>query len=121
MPRGLLVSAILIILFGLAEVATGMTGNFADVVTATPTPAYVLASVSIGVLYVLAGLLVLTMTRLGAGLAIVFLAADVAGRLGMVATGLYPFSGVDAFAIAAGTAIAALFAAYMALRRGTFR
>ncbi len=101
------------ILFGLAEVATGFTGNFLNVISTATTTTYTELSVSIGVFYSVAGFLVLTMKRWGAALAVVLLAADMVGRIGMVATGLYPFSGVDAGSIVAGTAIAAIFALYI--------
>lgn len=108
------------VLFGLAEVATGITGNFLDVISARPTPLYTAASVSIGSFYAIAGILVLTMRRWGAAAAIVLLAADILGRATMVATGLYPFSGIDAPSIVAGTAIAAIFAVYIGLQWNKF-
>ena len=109
------------ILFGLAEVATGFTGNFLNVISATTSITYTIASATIGTFYSVAGLLVLTMKRWGAALAIVLLGADVSGRAAMVATGLYPFNGTDATSIVAGTAIAAIFALYIGLRWGRFR
>ena len=115
-PRGIVIVALLMILFGLAEVVTGVTGNFMNVISATPTATYTFASVSIGAFYSLAGLLILTMRRWGAALAIILLVADIAGRTTMVVTGLYPFNGIDAASIVAGTTIAAFFAIYIGLR-----
>jgi len=116
----MVVVALLMIVFGLAEVAAGFSGNFMGVISATRTTTYTLASVSIGAFYSIAGLMVLTMKRWGAILAIALLGADVLGRIGMVATGLYPFNGVDAASIVAGTAIAAIFAFFIGLRLGKF-
>ena len=48
------------------------------------------ASATIGIFYALAGLLVLTVRRFAAAVAIVLLIADVAGRIALTATGLYP-------------------------------
>jgi len=71
------------ILFGLAEVATGFTHQFFGVMTANgATSAY--AGALIGVLYAAAGLLVLIMRKWAATLAIVCLAADVVGRVAML-------------------------------------
>jgi hypothetical protein len=119
-PRGIFVVALLMVLFGLAEVATGLTGNFLNVISATTSVTYTAASATIGIFYIVAGLLVLTMRRWGAALAIVLLCADIAGRAALVVTGLYPFSGIDAASIVAGTAIAAIFALYIGLRWSKF-
>ncbi len=80
-PRGIVVAAFLMILFGLAEVATGITGNFLNVISATPTSTYTLVSSLIGSFYCFAGVLILTMRRWGAVLAIVLLVADIIGRI----------------------------------------
>jgi len=108
------------VLFGLAEVSTGFSGNFLNVISTTTTTEYTVVSVAIGAFYCFAGLLVLTMKRRAAALAIVLLGADVLGRVGMVAAGLYPLNGVDAASIVAGTAIAAIFAVYIGLRLKKF-
>jgi len=111
--RGITVVALLMIIFGLAEVVTGFTHQFFGVTTANGTiSAYVGAS--IGVLYAAAGLLVLIMKKWAATLAIGCLAADVVGRIAMVFTGLYPVdSPAQTFAIVAGTAIVVAFAIYL--------
>ena len=54
----------------------------------------------------LAGLLVLTVRRWAAAVAIVLLIADVAGRIALTATGLYPTGSLlNTVAIIAGTAL----------------
>jgi peptidoglycan/LPS O-acetylase OafA/YrhL len=112
-PRGVIVVAFLMILFGLAEVVTGFTHQFFGVTTANgTTSAY--AGALIGVLYAAAGLLVLIMKKWAATLAIVCLAADVVGRVAMVFTGLYPVgSPAQTFAIVTGTAIVVAFGIYI--------
>ena len=108
------------ITFGLAEVTTGLTHNFFGISTAkVTTSAY--SGAAIGVLYAVAGMLILTMKRRAAGLAIVLLIVEIIGRIAMVATGLYP---VDSFkqtmAIIFGTSIVAVFAVYIRLKWSSF-
>jgi hypothetical protein len=108
------------ILFGLAEVATGFTHNFFGITTtAAAITTYV--SVAIGLFYVLAGLLTLTMRKKELHAAIVLLAGDVLGRAGMVVAGFYPLSNFQqTFSIIAGTAIAVVFAIYLWYKRSEF-
>jgi hypothetical protein len=120
-PKGILISAILMILFGLAEVATGITGNFLNVISATATSTYTLISSLIGVFYCFAGLLILTMRRWAAVFAIILLGGDIFGRVAMVETGLYPFNGISAASIVAGTALAGIFAIYIWARISLFQ
>ena len=112
-PRGVTIAALLMILFGLGEVVTGFTHKFFGIATANgTTSAY--AGASIGVLYAAAGLLVLTMTKWGAALAIVCLGVDIDGRVAMILTGLYPVdTSAQTFSIFSGTAIVAAFAIYI--------
>jgi len=76
---------------------------------------------AIGVLYAVAGLLILSMKRRAAMLGIVLLIAVIVGRIGMLVTGLYP---VDKFkqilAIILGTTIVAVFAIYIGLKWSSF-
>jgi hypothetical protein len=112
--------AALMIAFGVAEIVTGVTHEFAGVVT-THARAATWAGVAIGALYVGAGVLVLTRRRRAAALAVLALAGDVAGRAAMVAAGLYPMhSARQAFAIALGTAIVIAFAIYITATRRSF-
>lgn len=110
---GIVVVSGLMILFGLAEVATGITGSFLGVIAAHRTLAYTLASVTIGLFYTAAGFLVLAMRKWATGAAIGLLVSDIVGRITLVAVGLFPFTGVDAYSIVAGTVIAAVFAGYL--------
>jgi hypothetical protein len=108
------------IVFGLAEVVTGLSHNFFGISTAKVT-ASACAGVAIGLLYAVAGVLILSMKRRTAALAIVFLIADIVGRIAMVAMGLYPLgSWKQTFAIVLGTSIVAAFAVYIRLKWSSF-
>jgi len=120
-PRVIVVIAVLMIVFGIAEVATGLDHNFFGVTT-TQGAASARIGVTLGLLYFAAGVLTLTMRRWAARVAIGCLTADVVGRLAMVATGLYPTSSVkQVFAIVVGTALAALFAFCVWHKRDSFQ
>jgi hypothetical protein len=120
-PRGVFVVALLMIVFGLAEVATGFTHRFLGLATARVVVA-TYASAAIGTLYVAAGALVLTMKKSAAALAIAFLIADIAGRLSMIATGLYPLGSFrQTSAIILGTSLVAAFAVYIRFKWPLFR
>ena len=118
--RGLIVIAVLMILFGAAEVVTGFTHRFFGIYTsAARTGTYTAAA--IGALYSLSGLLVLTMKKWAAALAIVFLIVDIAGRVAMVVSGFYPTdTSRQTFAIVVGTAIVAIFAIYIGSKWKSF-
>jgi hypothetical protein len=115
-PRGILVVALMMILFGLAEVVTAFTHNFFGIYTAQ-VALFTYSGAAIGAFYVVAGLLILTMKKWAAALAIVLLVADIVGRIALVVTGLYPTDSLQqTFAIVAGTVIAAIFAIYIGLK-----
>jgi hypothetical protein len=76
----------------------------------------------IGVLYVAAGLLILTMRKLAAAIAILLLGAEIAGRIALVVLDLYPMTSFNqSFAIVVGTTIAAVFAVYVGSKWRVFR
>jgi hypothetical protein len=108
------------ILFGVAEVMTSFTGNFLGVFSTSPSSASTYVGAAAGSCYVAGGLFTLTMKKWGAALGIVFIGAEIAGRVYLVMSGLYPFNGADAGGIIAGTAIAVVFAVYIALRWNKF-
>jgi hypothetical protein len=120
-PLDFTIIASLMIVFGLAEIVTGFTHNFFGLHTAQGAASSYIGAV-IGALYAAAGLLILTVNRYAAILAIVLLVVVVAGRIAMVISGLYP---VGTFrqnaAIVLGTSIAAGFAIYIGVRRSAFR
>lgn len=116
-PLGILIVAILMILFGLAEVGTGFSHSFIGEVSTSANSLATLLGVALGLFYFAGGLLLLAMRRWAAITAIVLLCGDVLGRVGMVAAGLYPVDSFkQSFAIAVGTLIAVFFAIYIAVR-----
>ncbi len=117
---GITIIAALMIIFGLAEIATGFTHNFFGISTANTLTSTIVA-VIIGGFYLVAGLLILTMRRLAAEIAIVLLIADIVGRIGLVVVGFYPINSTEQdSSIIIGTAIAAIFAAYIWLKLKLF-
>jgi hypothetical protein len=119
--RGISIVAVLMILFGLAEVVTGFRHNFFGIITTSST-IFTYSAAAIGVFYVIAGLLILTMKKWAAALAIVLLIADVVGRVALVMTGFYPTdSFLNTFAIIGGTAIVVIFAIYIGWKWKSFR
>ncbi len=120
-PRGILVVALLMMLFGLAEVVTGFTHDFFGITTSSVT-LFTYSSVVIGVVYAGAGFLILTMKQWAAALAIVLLGADIVGRVALVVAGLYPTDSLkNTLSIIAGTAIVALFAVYIGVKWKSFK
>ncbi len=120
-PWGIIIVACLMILFGLAEVVTAFTHNFFGI-TISSVAIFTYSSAAIGVFYAAAGLLILTMKKWAAALAIVLLGADIVGRVALVLTGLYPTDSLkNTFSIVAGTVIVALFAIYIRWKWKSFR
>jgi len=118
---GIATVAILMILFGLAEIVTGFTHNFFGVSTTRGAfSAY--ANAGVGALYALAGILIISMKKRYVAVALGCLAFDVVGRIALVVTGLFP---IKAFrqtgAMVAGTTIVIVFAAYIGSKWKQFR
>jgi hypothetical protein len=114
------VAACLMILFGLAEVVTAFTHSFFGITTSSSNT-FTFSSTAIGLCYVVAGVLFLTMRKWAAALAIILLSFDIVGRLALVMTGLFPTnSPKNTFSIIAGTLIAAIFAVYIGWRWKAF-
>jgi hypothetical protein len=119
--RGIIIAVCLMILFGVAEIVTGFTHEFFGITTSNVT-IFTYSSAAIGVCYVAAGLLVLTMRKWAAALAIVLLAADIVGRIALVVAGLYPTDSFkNTFSIIAGTVIVGIVALYIAWMWRSFR
>jgi hypothetical protein len=120
-PFGIIVAAAFTIIAGLAEVVTGFTHGFFGITTSSVT-IFTSTSVVIGLFYVAAGLLVLTMKKWAAALALALLGADIVGRVALVLTGLYPTDSLkNTLAIIAGTIIVALVALYIGWKWKSFR
>src|SRR5262249_45680407 len=110
----------LMIVFGLAEATTGFYHQFLGIYTSQST-IFAYAAVAIGALYVGGGILILTLKWWAARLAILCLLADIAGRIALALTGLYPTTSFkQTVAIGLGTAIAAIFAVYIGSKRKVF-
>lgn len=119
-PRAITIVALLMIVFGLAEVTSSFTHRLFGLTTAQVTIATYLGA-SIGVVYAVAGLLILSMKKRAAAIAIALLIADIVGRIGMVVAGLYPVDSFkQIFAITLGTSIVVVFAFYIGLKWSTF-
>jgi hypothetical protein len=109
-PRGITVVALLMIVFGLAEIRTGFSHNFFGLTTSRVNIATYLG-VALGVCYFIGGLLILTRRKWAAAL----LGADVVGRVAMVLAGLYSMDSLrQSFAIVVGTGVACFFGVYIA-------
>jgi uncharacterized membrane protein len=109
------------ILFGVAELITGFTHKFFGISTAPGTISTFVGS-GIGILYAIAGLLILTTQKWAAALALGCLVVVVVGRIALIVTGLFPLDTFgQIFAITAGTGIAAYFAVYIGSKWQLFR
>jgi hypothetical protein len=120
-PFGFIVAAAFTVIAGLAEVVTGFTHNFFGITTSSVS-VFTYSSAVIGLCYLAAGLLILTMRRWAAALALVLLGADIVGRLVLVFTGLYPTDSLkNTLSVIAGTVLVALVALYVVWKRKSFR
>ncbi len=112
-PLGIMIVAILMIIFGLIEVVTAFTHSFLGITTSQAL-IFTYSAVIIGVFYILAGVLILSMKKQAALLAVVLLGLDILGRVALVEAGLYPLNSPEQiFSIITGTTIAAIFAIYI--------
>ena len=120
-PFGIIVSAAFTVFAGLAEVATGFTHTFFGITTSSVT-IFTYSAAVIGLFYLAAGLLILTMRRWAAATALVLLGADIVGRLVLVVTGLYPTDSLkNTLSVIAGTVLVALVALYIGWKWKSFR
>lgn len=120
-PLGIVIASVLMIVFGVAEVATGFSHNFFGLSTSVSAVSTYLGA-TLGLLYIVAGILALTMRRWAVYVAIAALILDLVGRVAMVVGGFYLLnSSKQTFSMVAGTLIAAIFAVYLGWRRDCFR
>ena len=121
-PIGITIVACLMIFFGSAEIATGLTHSFLGLISTNAGALAASGAAAVGSLYAIAGLLLLTMRKWAARLALGFLVLVILGRIALVLTGLYPLSSfIQTFSIIIGTTIAAAFATYIWTTRKSFR
>ena len=89
----------------------GFTGNFLGILSTPLMPPSL--TIIIGLLYILGGLSFLTMRKRGAALGMIFVAAELLGRVHFVATGISPASGDDAIKIIISGVIALTIIVYV--------
>jgi hypothetical protein len=104
----------------LAEVVTGLSHQFFGI-TMSNVPLFTVAGVGIGLSYLASGVLVLTMKKWAASISLVLLSIDIAGRILLAVTGLYPTDTArNTFSLIAGTMIVAFVAAYIGWKWTSF-
>ena len=112
-----LIIAILMIIFGLAEVITGFRHEFFGLVTSEENFTTIVG-VILGLSYFFAGITLLIYKRWSLNITIVLLLIDISGRLLMMITGMYPMDSVfQASGIIIGTLIATSFLVIVVLKR----
>ena len=109
---GIVAAGVFAIAAGLGEIIVGITGNYLGILSKPLEPSAVTALV--GACYSLGGAFILTSKKWGAALGMALIAAEILGRIYLVATGVAPRSGPDAIKIAVGTAIALALIGYVA-------
>jgi hypothetical protein len=120
-PWGIIIVAVLMILFGLAEVVTGFTHNFLGLISTNDVALATYGAAGVGTLYAIGGLLLLTMKKLAAKFAIACLVLVILGRILLVWTGLYPLASfLQDISIIIGTLLALIFAIYIWLKLRVF-
>ena len=93
-------------LFGLGEVVVGFAGNYLGILSKAIAPAN--STIVVGVFYILGGVcLLLTRRKWGAALSMLFIGAEILGRIYLVLVGIAPSSGPDAIKIFIGGTSAA--------------
>lgn len=118
-PIGITIVAVFAIIAGLGEIVVGFTGNYLGILSKSIPPA--LSTVIIGAFYSLGGLsLLITRKKWGAVLSIVFIGAEILGRVYLVMTGIAPSHGTDAVKILVGGAIAVALILYIGLKWKSF-
>jgi hypothetical protein len=118
-PVGIIIVAVFAILAGLGEIVVGFTGNYLGILSTSIRPAF--STVNIGAFYSLGGLaLLITRKKLGAVLSIIFIGAEILGRVYLVMSGVAPSNGTDAVKIFIGGAIALALILYIGSKWNSF-
>ena len=115
---GITVISIFAIISGVNEIVVGITGNYLGILSKPLKPS--LATAIVGAFYSLGGLSLLTRKKRGAVLGILFIGAEILGRLYLVVVGIAPSKGGDAIKIAIGGAIALAVILYVCSQWKTF-
>jgi hypothetical protein len=109
---GIVVVGVFAIVAGLGEIIVGVKGNYLGILSKPLELSAVTALV--GACYSLGGVFILTLRKWGAALGMALIAAEILGRIYLVATGVAPSTGPDAIKIAAGAAVALALIGYVA-------
>lgn len=121
-PWGVTLVAVLMILFGLAEVATGFTHSFLGLISTADVTLATYGAAIVGALYAVGGLLLLTMKKQAARLAMACLVLVIIGRVALILTGLYQLTSfLQDLSIIVGTALAVIFAVYIGQKSEAFK
>lgn len=119
---GITIVAVLMIIFGLAEIATGFTHDFLGLLSTASAAASTFGGVGIGALYAIGGLFLLSTKKWAAVIVEICLVIVVVGRISLVAFGYYPLNSfLQTFSIIVGTAIAIFFAIYVGTKWRYFK
>jgi hypothetical protein len=119
-PWDLIVVAGFAILAGVAEVVTGFSHAFFGITT-SGVARFTIAATGIGLSYTASGVLMLTMKKWAATVALILLGLDIVGRILLAVTGLYPTDTArNTFSLIAGTLIVAFVAMYVGWKRKSF-
>ncbi len=118
-PIGITIVAVFAIIAGLGEIVVGFTGNYLGILSKSIAPAF--STAMVGAFYSLGGLsLLITRKKWGAVLSIIFIGAEILGRVYLVMTGIAPSNGTDAVKIVVGGAIALTLVLYIGLKWKSF-
>ncbi|MGB7957717.1 MAG: hypothetical protein WCF77_02645 [Minisyncoccia bacterium] len=121
LPVDIIIVAVLMIIFGLAEITTGFTHNFLGLLSTASVAASTFGGVGVGALYAIGGFFLLTTKKWAAVIAEICLILVVVGRVSLVALGYYPLNSfLQTFSITIGTAIAIFFAIYVGVKWKSF-
>ena len=112
-PTGIVVVGAFAFIAGMGEVVVGLTGNYLGILARSMPPSF--STGIVGLFYSLGGLsLLVTRKKWGAVLGMLFIAAEILGRVYLIATGIAPATGRDAIKILIGGLIALALIAYVA-------
>jgi hypothetical protein len=109
---GIVAAGVFAIVAGLGEIIVGVEGNYLGILSKPLEPSAVTALV--GACYCLGGVFILTLRKWGVALGMALIAAEILGRIYLVAAGVAPNTGPDAIKIAVGAAIALALIGYVA-------
>jgi hypothetical protein len=116
---GIVAAGVFAIVAGLGEIIVGVTGNSLGILSKSLEPSA--GTALVGACYSLGGAFILNSTKWGAGLGMALIAAEILGRIYLVATGVAPSTGPDAIKIAVGAAVALALIGYVASQWQRFR